>query len=106
MVDNFFDDFNITSIPREENSEADALAIAGSTFKPPSVLKVKHEVDLRYQPSILDNVKHWQVFEDGQHIKIFLELVEEFSTTHIDQDGVSTTQREEEEESLQRDEEE
>ena len=58
IVDNFFDAFNITSIPREENSEADALATAGNTFKPPPVLKIKHEVEIRHRSSIPDNVKH------------------------------------------------
>lgn len=58
IVDNFFEAFNITSIPREENSEADAFATTGSTFKPPSVLKIKHEVKIRHRSSIPDNIKH------------------------------------------------
>lgn len=79
-------------MPREENSEEDALATIGSTFKPPPILKIKHEVELRHSASIPDNIKHWQVFEDDQKIKIFLELIEEFSATHIDQDGFPPTQ--------------
>jgi len=35
-------------------------------------------------PSITDNIKHWQVFEDDQQNKRFLELIEEFSSTHIE----------------------
>jgi len=97
MVDNFFDAFNITSIPREENSEADALATTDNAFKPPPVLKVKDKFELRHRPSIPDNIKHWQVFEDDKHIKSFLELIEYFSATHIDQDGVPPTSGEEEE---------
>jgi hypothetical protein len=31
--------------------------------------------------------KHWKVFEDDQQIKKFLEMVEKFSTHHIDQDN-------------------
>jgi len=62
IVDNFFDAFNITSIPREEKSEADSLATTGGTFKPPPMLKIKHEVEIRHMPSIPDNVKHWHVF--------------------------------------------
>lgn len=98
IVDNFFDAFNVTSIPREGNSEAYALETSGSTFKPPPVLKIKHEVKMRHRPLIPDNVKHWQVFEDDQHIRRFLELIEEFSSTHIDQDGIRSTTGEEEEE--------
>jgi len=46
---------------------------------------------MRYKPSIPDNIKHWQVFEDVQQLWCFLELAEEFSTTRIDQDGISRT---------------
>jgi len=98
IVDNFFDAFNITAIPRDENSEADALATAGSTFKPPPVLKIKHEVEMMHMPSILDNIKHWKVFKDDQQIKRFLELIEEFSSTHIEQEGMPSGEEGEEEE--------
>lgn len=57
-VDNFFNAFNITTIPRDENSEADVLATASRTFKAPPMLKIKHEVEIRHRPSIPDNVKH------------------------------------------------
>jgi len=32
-------------------------------------------------------VKHWQVFEDDQQIRIFLDMVDEFSKTKIDDDN-------------------
>lgn len=44
---------------------------------------------MRYKPSIADNIMNWQVFEDDQQLKHFLELVEEFSATHIDEDMAS-----------------
>ena len=37
-VDNYFQAFNITSIPREENIHVDALAIYASSFKIPDPL--------------------------------------------------------------------
>jgi len=40
---------------------------------------------MRHRPSIPNNVQHWQVFEDDEKIKKFLEMVDEFSKTHIDQ---------------------
>jgi len=55
-------------------------------------------VEIRHRPSIPDNVKHWQVFEDDQQIKRFLELIKEFSSTHIKQDGIPSAEEEEEEE--------
>jgi hypothetical protein len=69
-----------------ENQQVDSLAVATSTFRPPEVPNLKYEVEMKYRPSIPDNVKHWQVFEDDQHIKKFLEMVDEFSATHIDQE--------------------
>jgi len=41
---------------------------------------------MKYIPSILDNVKYWKVFEDKHHINFFLEMVDEFSTIHINQE--------------------
>jgi hypothetical protein len=46
-------------------------------------------VEIKYRPSIPDNVKHWKVFEDDIEIKKFLETVDEFSDMHIDQDQES-----------------
>ena len=39
---------------------------------------------MRYRPSILDNVKHWRVFEDDLQINRFLEMVNGFSSANID----------------------
>jgi len=62
FVENLFDAFNITAVPRDANKQADSLAVAASTFKPPSKPQFKYEVEMRYRPSIPDNTKHWQVF--------------------------------------------
>jgi hypothetical protein len=86
LVDNFFSDFNISFIPREENALADSLAISTSNFRVPLPPKLMYDVEVKYRPSIPDNVKHWKVFEDDLEIKIFLETVDEFSALYIDQD--------------------
>ena len=39
------------------------------------------------RPSIPDNSKYWQVFEDDTQIKIFLELSGEFVNTQIDSEN-------------------
>ena len=39
---------------------------------------------MRYRPSIPDNIKHWQVFEDEEQMKRFLDTVGEFSNMEID----------------------
>jgi ribonuclease HI len=89
LIDSFFSAFNISFIPREENAVADSLATSASNFKVPLPPKLRYDVEVKYRPSIPDNVKHWKVFEDDLEIKKFLETIEEFSEMHIDQDSVS-----------------
>jgi hypothetical protein len=72
--------------PREENVMADSLAVSASNFRVPLPPKLRYDVEVKYRPSIPDNVKHWKVFEDDLEIKRFLETVDEFSALHIDQD--------------------
>jgi hypothetical protein len=48
--------------------------------------KIKYDVEVKYRLSIRNNVKHWKVFEDDLEIKGFLEIVEDLSSLHIDQD--------------------
>jgi ribonuclease HI len=86
LIDNFFSAFNISFIPREENTLADSLAVSASLFRIPLPPKIKYGVEIRYRPSVLDNIKHWKVFEDDLEIKKFLQSVDEFSALHIDQD--------------------
>ncbi len=40
-----------------------------------------------YRPSIPDNIRHWKIFEDDEHIKRFLKIVDEFAATQIDTDN-------------------
>ena len=64
---------------------ADSLAVSSSLFRIPLPPKIKYDVEIRYRPSVPDNIKHWKVFEDDLEIKKFLESVDEFSALHIDQ---------------------
>jgi len=82
----FFLSFNIVYIPRNQNEQVDSLVVTISIFKRPMPPKLKYVVEVRYRPSILDNVKHWRVFDEDSEIKRFLEFVDEFSSIHIDQD--------------------
>jgi hypothetical protein len=89
LVDSFFLDFNISFIPREKNTVEDSLAASASNFIVPLPPKLRYDVEVKYMPSIPDNVKHWKVFEDDLEIKKFLETIEEFLEMHIDQVSVS-----------------
>lgn len=50
---------------------------------------------MRHRSSILDNIKHWQIFVDDQQIKEFSTMIEYFQGTEIDQDEDETTEGEE-----------
>ena len=58
LVDNFFLAFNISFIPREENDSADFLAITASFLEVPTLPTVISVVEIKYRPSIPDNVKY------------------------------------------------
>jgi ribonuclease HI len=72
LVDSFFLAFNISFIPREENAPADFQAFSASLFEAPAMPNDRSEVEIRYRPSVPNNVKHWRVFEDDQEIEKFL----------------------------------
>ena len=71
-------------VSRHENTVADSLAVPAGKFKTPIAGKKEYQVDIVNIPSIPDNSKYWQVFEDDMQIRIFLELSGEFVNTHID----------------------
>jgi ribonuclease HI len=69
IIDNFYVAFNIYATLREFNQLDDSLAITSNTFRVLSTPQFKYEIKMRYIPSIPDNIKYLQVFEDDQHIK-------------------------------------
>ena len=73
-------------IPRNENTVADSFVVAGK-FKTLTAGQRKYKVDIVNRPSIQDNSKYWQVFEDDMQIKIFLELSGEFVNNQIDSEN-------------------
>jgi ribonuclease HI len=58
LVDNFFLEFNISFIPREENQKAYSLALVDGTFKPPIGPNLKYQVEVRHITGRPDNIKH------------------------------------------------
>jgi hypothetical protein len=55
-------------------------------FEVPALSTAQSDVDIRYRPSVPDNVRHWKVFEDDQEIEKFLQSIDDFSASHIDED--------------------
>jgi ribonuclease HI len=87
LMENFFSSVKVHFIPRVENQQADSLAKAASTFAPPTAFKLKYHIEVRYRPSIPNNIRHWQVFKNDEQIRKFLEVVDDFCETHIDQEN-------------------
>ena len=64
--------FNISYIPRAMNHLADSLVVSSSIFillMPP---KLNYEIQVKYRPSLPDDVKFWKVFENDDELSKFL----------------------------------
>ena len=83
----FFDSFCISYIPRAKNQLVDSLVVSTSMFIPPMPPRLVYEVQIKYRPSLPDNVRHWKVFEDDDEINRFLQVIDEFSEIQIDQEN-------------------
>ena len=62
-------EYNLSMILREQNNIADSLSTSTNIFKIPIYPNRKYEIKVKHRPSVLDNMKQWQVFEDDQPIK-------------------------------------
>jgi hypothetical protein len=82
-----FSIFDISYIPRAMNHFVDSLAISTSMFIPPMPPRLNYEIQVKYRPSLPDNIKYWKVFEDDGELSRFLQVVDEFSDMHIDQEN-------------------
>ena len=89
LIEHCFSTFNLTYISRETNQLVDSLAVAASNFKVPLEPNASYEIHIKYRTSIPDNIKHWQVFEDDQQVRKFLECMSEFSESQIDEEEES-----------------
>ena len=87
MFGNYFMEHAIKVVPRSENMIVDSLAVTVGIFKTPMAEKRENKIHVRDKPSIPDNSKDWQVFKYDDKIKRFLELLDEFANTQIDNDN-------------------
>jgi hypothetical protein len=82
-----FTKFKISYIPRAMNQLANSLVVSASTFIPPFPPKLNYEIQVKYRPSLPNNVKLWKVFEDDAELSRFLGVMDEFSDSQIDQEN-------------------
>ena len=59
-----FSEYNLSKIPRGQNLIVDALATSAFVFKIPIFPNKKYDIEVKHRPTIPDNIKYWQVFED------------------------------------------
>ena len=67
----------------------DSLVVSASLFVPPLPPRLSYDIQVKYRPSLPDNVKFWKVFENDDEISKFLQVVDEFSDMHIDQENLN-----------------
>lgn len=82
-----FNSFSVSYIPRMKNQLVDSLVVSANTFIPPFPPKLTYEVQVKYRPSLPDNVKYWKFFEDDDEINRFLQVIDEISEMHINQEN-------------------
>jgi hypothetical protein len=69
----------IKEVPREENYVEDALVVSSSTLQTcDGPLQNLCKMEVFFRPLIPDNLEHWQVFKDDDHIIRFIENNIEF----------------------------
>jgi ribonuclease HI len=85
-----FDALDLEAIPREQNSLADELAVAATTFQlSDELINDKIKMEVIFRPSVPDNSEHWQVFNDEKQVIRFLNSLDEFEDFRIvsEEDG-------------------
>ena len=65
----------------------DSLAVSACAFIPPLPHKLNYKIQVKYRPSLPDNVKFWKVFEDDVELTRFLAMIDEFAYLQIDQEN-------------------
>jgi ribonuclease HI len=71
------DALNLIAIPREQNYNADELAVAASTLQlSHELIKENVSMEVIFRPSVPDNMDHWQIFDDDKQTIRFLTQIQ------------------------------
>lgn len=79
-----FSEYTLTCVPCIQNSIVDALGKAASSLKIPMNSRNKFEIHAKHRPTVPDNQRYWQVFQDDEEIDDFLQNKGKFKETSID----------------------
>ena len=74
----WFSEHTLTCIPRIQNGVADALAKAAGKLKIPMNSSNKFEIYVKHRPTIPDNQRNWQVFQDDEEINLFFAFFSQY----------------------------
>jgi ribonuclease HI len=58
-----FSIFDISYVPRAMNHLSNSLVVSASMFIPPMPPRLNYEIQVKYRPSLPDNIKYWKVFD-------------------------------------------
>ena len=90
---NAFTESKLAKISRNHNIHAHSLATFASTCKLPFEPNHHFTAEIKHRPTVPNNVKDWQVFENDAQINNFLTLEHEFSNINIDTDAMTVSQQ-------------
>jgi len=79
-----FPDYTLTCVPRAQNFIADSLATTESNLKILMNSNNKFEIHVKHLLVVPDNLRYWQVFQDDEEIKEFLQNEGKYKDTSID----------------------
>jgi hypothetical protein len=65
---------------------SDALCTSASVLMIPVYPNKKYQIEFKHRPTIPNNVKYWQLFEDDKQIIKFLQMKEEYENVQIDEE--------------------
>jgi hypothetical protein len=73
----YFEGYQLTAIPRDQNVIANALDVVASLFKILINPNRKYEIEVKLRPIVPENIKYWQVFDYDHQVNKFLTLSQE-----------------------------
>ena len=68
--------FKLSYVPRDMNHLVDSLAASSSLFVPPLPPRLSYDIQVKYRPSLPNNVKFWNVFENDDDLSKFPHVVD------------------------------
>jgi hypothetical protein len=79
-----FTKVDLQVMPRGHNILVNGLAMSAATCKIPFLSTHPYMIEVKCRPTILDNIRYWQVFGNDDQIEDFLQCKNDFECTNTD----------------------